>query len=257
MSGIAQTKHSVTTTKPTLDLLCEVCGYVLEGSPADSNCPECGTPVERSLPANRVGTPWQRQPSAMNLFKTAVETLTSPRAMYRNCRMSYREGRRIEQVYIAIAVLSFALSFPVVGLLQLLILGHCSPGYLDIAIPIATAGWAILTLLTWIERRGIRLWGKVHRRRITPAVAATICGHAAVGWTICGLITGSGTLIFFARGILGYDIATLGLWLIPVGAITGLLTFEILTYIGLRQCRFANHPEPTPNPTSPSSKPPT
>ena len=206
---VSKAKHKVTepaapaapTVKsdPAFLLLCENCGYVLDGTPTDSNCAECGTPVAESLPSIRTGSPFQRQPSLKSLIETVEATLTQTRAMFRNCRMSYTEGRRLEQVYILIGVAAFAISFPIGGLFRYLLHGSSSVGYLVIAVPIAIGGWALLTLLTWIERRGVRLWGRVHRRRITPAVAATICGHASVGWALAGLFSGFGVVLILAN----------------------------------------------------------
>ncbi|MBV8781632.1 MAG: hypothetical protein JO353_09560 [Phycisphaerae bacterium] len=42
------------------DLLCEFCGYTLNGLPANGNCPECGNPVELSDSATpRVPSAWE------------------------------------------------------------------------------------------------------------------------------------------------------------------------------------------------------
>ena len=42
------------------DVLCENCGYVLNGLPPDSRCPECGRPTSESDPALRTMTAWER-----------------------------------------------------------------------------------------------------------------------------------------------------------------------------------------------------
>lgn len=264
---VSKAKHKVTepaapaapTVKsdPAFQLLCENCGYILDGTPTNSNCAECGTPVAESLPSIRIGSPFQRQPGLKSLIKTVKATLTQPRAMFRNCRISYTEGRRLEQVYIFIAAAAFAFSFPVAGLVRYLLHGSSSVEYLVSAVPFAIGGWALLTLLTWIERRGIRLWGRVHRRRITPAVAATICGHASVGWTLAGLIVGCGFVLMLANlGYRGQDASlVIGAFLYMLGVLAGLLIFEILTYIGLKICKFANHPNPTHTTSDRPAKP--
>ncbi len=41
------------------DLLCESCGYVLNGLPTDSRCPECGNLIEPSLGAHRRPPAWE------------------------------------------------------------------------------------------------------------------------------------------------------------------------------------------------------
>ena len=42
------------------DVLCEHCGYVLNGLPPGSNCPECGRPAADSDPALRTPTAWEK-----------------------------------------------------------------------------------------------------------------------------------------------------------------------------------------------------
>ena len=42
------------------DLLCERCGYVLNGLPADGRCPECGTPLDESVNYRRHPPAWER-----------------------------------------------------------------------------------------------------------------------------------------------------------------------------------------------------
>ena len=53
-------------------LLCERCGYSLEGLPHTHTCPECGVPIRESLPAQRTGSPWQRSPGVRSWLATNV-----------------------------------------------------------------------------------------------------------------------------------------------------------------------------------------
>src|SRR2546422_296499 len=41
------------------DLLCEFCGYTLNGLPQSSNCPECGMPIASSLGQKRTPPQWE------------------------------------------------------------------------------------------------------------------------------------------------------------------------------------------------------
>jgi hypothetical protein len=71
------------TPSPT-DLLCESCGYTLNGLPETGNCPECGTPIVQSTrDDNRRPAPFEVAPSASTFAKTTALILLSPRKFYR------------------------------------------------------------------------------------------------------------------------------------------------------------------------------
>ncbi|MEZ6318065.1 MAG: hypothetical protein R3B49_04810 [Phycisphaerales bacterium] len=59
-------------------VLCERCGYVVEGLDPAGACPECGKPIAESLPERRVGTPWQRARSAWWDTHRAYPDATEP-----------------------------------------------------------------------------------------------------------------------------------------------------------------------------------
>lgn len=58
-------------TQPPPPLRCEQCRYDLTGLKITDNCPECGTPVEASLPNDILGTPYQQRPCWRSWIKTA------------------------------------------------------------------------------------------------------------------------------------------------------------------------------------------
>ncbi len=115
----------------------------------------------------------------------------------------------------------------------------------------------VLRVLISIEHRGIRFFGKQRGWRVSAAVADTVCGHASVGWCVGGLLAGVmgvyRTVQHVAGFVHGENLSlTAGeawLYLMPpvvaigVTVVVGLLPFEILVYLGVRQCRFANPPE--------------
>lgn len=68
-----------TPWKDEYTLLCEKCGYVVEGLDIAGVCPECGKPIEESLPERRVGTPWQQEPGVKSLVRTWWMTLRHPK----------------------------------------------------------------------------------------------------------------------------------------------------------------------------------
>lgn len=69
------------------DILCERCGYLLNGLPEDGNCPECGLPVADSTAASpRRPTPWEagRDKTVGRFQVTAAKILTGPKLFFRS-----------------------------------------------------------------------------------------------------------------------------------------------------------------------------
>lgn len=110
---------------------------------------------------------------------------------------------------------------------------------------LCTFGVVILTILCSIESAGIRTYSRVHKRRITPAVARSICAHASIGW-LTGAILGTLPFIAFAAIEPHANPSLLLLSLIPLGLFLGLLHFEILIYLGVRTCTYANRKRSAP-----------
>ena len=93
------------------DVLCERCGYVLNGLPADGRCPECGTPVAESVGDGRVPTAWDAaEPRRAPPFvATAIEVIRRPRHFYRTLatRASVASARSFAQLNWWLAALLF------------------------------------------------------------------------------------------------------------------------------------------------------
>ncbi len=63
------------------DLLCEACGYTLNGLPADSRCPECGRAIAESLPSHRGPSAWE---SRSAFLTTTRQVLFQPTRFFRS-----------------------------------------------------------------------------------------------------------------------------------------------------------------------------
>ncbi|MFT3788889.1 MAG: hypothetical protein QM770_22410 [Tepidisphaeraceae bacterium] len=80
------------------DLLCESCGYTLNGLPDTGNCPECGQPVAASTTqAGRGPTAYEVRPSIQTFWLVTRQVLLSPKVFYRN--LSVRDETRVSWAF--------------------------------------------------------------------------------------------------------------------------------------------------------------
>ncbi|MEO1007706.1 MAG: hypothetical protein AAFX79_04020 [Planctomycetota bacterium] len=263
-----------TSARPWTDaftLLCERCGYVLDGIGDQAACPECGTPIARSLPAARIGTAWQRAPSAGALLRTWSSALRRPHRTLDAMAFDRppRSTRRLRRATLAVAGL---LTAPTIGTLALLILERprrsptggmyqWSPGSvigammlaLVLAIPAWLACGGVYAALTHVEARGLVLFGRQRHARVDRIIADTIVAHGAAGWVVAaaGLALCLPFLwtmqldVSLAQPAPFMSLAWRVLAYVGVGvALAGFLLFEVFAWLGLRRCKFANRSRP-------------
>ncbi len=66
-------------------LLCEKCGYIVNGIPQDSLCPECAAPIVESLPAARRPPDWEREKAGfLSFWKTTAQLIFVPGRFFRS-----------------------------------------------------------------------------------------------------------------------------------------------------------------------------
>ena len=242
-------------------LLCERCGYVIEGlvdePSAGGRCPECGLDIISSLPEHRIGTPWQNQPGLKSMLVTAGLVVRRP--LHTLDRLRVGPPRIVGLLVVAALPIGWLASGLLLALLEAR--GIAASGGTRSG-PSVVGSWAValgiglgltpivalaLWLLTWIEARGLVVFGKQNGVRMHPELAHTIVRHGAVGWLLCGL--GAAMALPWAWSLRAGWQATLGrldvlvVWLAVAGlvfALAGFLGFEFFAWLGLRRCRFAN-----------------
>lgn len=215
-------------------LLCEACGYVIDGMPRDGQCPECGKAVAESLPERR-----DQAASLLTLARRPLRTWASMRI-----EDSEVAGKRTAARCMAAGlVVSFAV---VIGwvpwwITQLdIVTALFSTGVSALAaIMAATIVCVLLIVLTWIETCGLRFIGARRGFRVTRDIAGTVCSHATLGW-LAGSIVWLLGWILIGAGTLVEMLLPTGVVVVVAGLLVGLFAFEVLAYIGLRRCRFAN-----------------
>ena len=99
------------------DVLCENCGYVLNGLPPDSRCPECGKPAAESDPNLRRPTVFERAaaeraPAGGAFLSTSAAALFLPTRFYRSLatRPETPQALMFAHVYWGLSSLLLALA---------------------------------------------------------------------------------------------------------------------------------------------------
>ncbi|MBL8745251.1 MAG: hypothetical protein JNK58_02725 [Phycisphaerae bacterium] len=226
---------------PTLQLLCETCGYPIDGITASAACPECGRPIDESLPARRIGSPWQQCPGLRAWALTGWRLLRHPRAAWSAVRIERRQSASL-----LLANLIFSAALGTATLLP----GPAWSAPIRYTLAFFTILFLLLLALSTVEYAGIRFLGKHHAFRITESVALTTCAHASYGW----LLSGAGLAIAaqvlqrigpFWNASMGFRggrntgvLLAGGIMLIAF--VSGMIAYSILCGLGYRALRYAN-----------------
>ena len=242
-------------------LLCESCGYTLEGLPVGARCPECGTDTELSWPEARRGSPWQQRPGARSLLTTNWLALRHPASLFRTLRLDIRSGVSLLAVNLLTASVIFLA--PWSGVLldsprRAIQSGHTLRFLRAAAVTVPLQVLAIaglLLALTFIEWAGIQFFARRRGARLCRLAAWQVVAHASVGWIVSACAVWLTLILWlnisyfsvFPRLAAFAGASNWATAAIPaLGGLAGLLVFETLVSIGVRRCRFANRPRPAP-----------
>jgi hypothetical protein len=210
------------------DLLCERCGYTLNGLPAASNCPECGTPIDQSIKSDRVPPAWERPDRSRlgTFFETSSDVIVRPTWFYRTTttRGDVDRAARFADLHWGIATILFATT----GTIHARVFFPGSPALATfVALFVGTwltlwgTTWAAARLTAWeANYRGIRLPIHVVRRGMyyhaahylpVASVALAIVGGYAVSlrygfitpntittylYTLCAVVVAAAAYLF-------------------------------------------------------------
>ena len=167
------------------DLLCEFCGYTLNGLDEQSKCPECGMPIAASLGQERQPPIWE-WPDGRGVWKalivTTIPVLLRPTAFFKS--ITARGNVRRASVFGHIHWLIASILFGVAGMFHLLI---TNPNW-RLPMAIFIGGIGILAILSYLSLWGTTLlavrltaWEAAYRgyRLPRPVVMRAMYYHAA------------------------------------------------------------------------------
>lgn len=237
----------------TSTLLCEGCGYVVDGLGPEQPCPECGRPVQESMPERRKGTPLQRSASLKAWTRTASMFLRHPRRAWDDVELDPATTETALSASINLAAILAATAAGLLPFYRFLSMTRSwteLPGALAFGwlawLAVFVFVWAGLRVLTWIETRGLTFFASRRGWRVPSAVARAATAHASIGWVVGIAPVSAMTIVmgvcwaYFpgAEAVL----ATTASVLTVVFLAAGLLAFECLSYAGATRLRYANHP---------------
>jgi len=239
-----------TPWKDQYTLLCENCGYILEGLDQSLPCPECGVPIADSLPHHNAGSPWQQRRTLINLIKTWFLTLFRSKRLSR--QLNIDKDTAISLTWVGLFT-GFAI--PVLGMMTIIIIAVIqyefypqSLNYIMVVAIVMFICWLIAVIYATLGALRLRYYA--HRRgfRLSQSSRWTIAGHASLGLTVAPVGITAAVMIGGIMSLLNVDDTYLIVRIILIAsAIIGwlaipiaLLEFEILLHIGSRALRYRN-----------------
>lgn len=261
-------------------LLCERCGYVIEGLPTEGACPECGKPIAESLPERRVGTPWQQSRSVGNLARTWRVSLLHPVQTLDVLAESPLSDRWLRRWTTLAAALLLSAGWWHYGAISVVRERPVSLVVLVTLVLVCTmAVWPVLLGLTQLETWGLGVIAKTRGLRMPTNARRAITAHGCVGWLLAGAaawLTMAGLDFLHAavtKPYIEYDPSMTRaesfevvfgrrtpLWLDRLSMATrlicllaGFLFFETFAWLGLRRLKYANRVRPADAVTPPDA----
>jgi hypothetical protein len=237
------------------DILCEGCGYVLNGLPLESRCPECGKPIQESVGHDRTEPTWEQAPrKSAGFLRTTLDVIFRPTQFYRTLavRGSVEGARKFARVHWWIAAGLFGLTCATHTLWYGFIMSAMrSPLREPRVMTMYGGAIVVLSVATYFALDGItRLaakltnWEATYRGIRLPydIVLRGMYYHAAhyLPVALAAFITVMGYQILLALGLLSLTTATAYLYVLSAEVIISAAYLFNTYWIGMRNMMYAN-----------------
>ena len=228
------------------DLLCEFCGYTLNGLPPDANCPECGRPAGLSVLPHRHPPAWE---TAGRFWATTGEVIFHPTRFFRTftTRETSNAAAKFANRQVMIASALFALT-ATLHADWFAMFNSAAPlnwgARLGIVAVMFVLIYLFMTLLTQLAAK-LTHWEATYRglRLALPVVTRGLDYHSAhyLPVAVITLATvATYRFIQFAHPLYGYEHGTIYLYVLS-GEVIVAAGYLFNTYwIGMRNMMYAN-----------------
>jgi hypothetical protein len=233
------------------DLLCEGCGYILNGLPGEGACPECGTPIAASVGEHRRPPRWEQERIFTAWVKDSREILLHPTRFFTAyaSRGSMEAARRFAVAHWIIIALLLATAAYEHAIWSLLLMRSLPsdqvPWMLECGM-VAMFSQAMVVLLMIVHKLAGKLtaWEANYRGMRMPreVVARALYYHSPhyLPVAVMGFLTATGNRWLVDRGLLGVESAQWYLYLLCIEVIAGAGYLFQTYWIAMRSIRYAN-----------------
>jgi hypothetical protein len=234
------------------DILCENCGYTLNGLPDSGKCPECGSEIELSV-SHRLRTPplWEAadRPIWDRFFSTSARIIFRPKQFYRNMtsRGQIKPAIHFARIHLVVSafILSYAAYLHWMWYQTDIVRFSLPPRWLSVALlPCLWVGiYVAMSLLIRLAAR-LTAWEAAYRGYRLPhrVVLRALYYHTAhfLPVALAAFITVWGYIQLRWRGYLQLTSATAYLYVLCGLVIVSAIYLFDTYWIGMRNLMYAN-----------------